>query len=44
MERQLQRGYSLDCFYDCTYEMHDLTNEEMEWLLIVTSQYKCRVN
>lgn len=28
MERQLQRGYFLDYFYDCPYEMHDLTSKE----------------
>ena len=28
MERQLLRGYFLDYFYDCPYEMHDLTTRE----------------
>ena len=28
MERQLQRGYFLDYFYDCPYEMYDLTGKE----------------
>ena len=28
MERQLQRGYFLDYYYDCPYEMHDLTSKE----------------
>ena len=28
MERQLLRGYFLDYFYDCPYEMHDLTSKE----------------
>jgi len=28
MERQLQRGYFLDYFFDCPYEMHDLTSKE----------------
>lgn len=28
MERQLQRGYFLDYFYDCPYEMCDLTGKE----------------
>ena len=28
MERQLLRGYFLDYFYDCPYEMHDLTTKE----------------
>ena len=28
MERQLQHGYFLDYFYDCPYEMHDLTSKE----------------
>lgn len=28
MERQLQRGYFLDYFYDCPYEMYDLTSKE----------------
>ena len=28
MERQLLRGYFLDYFYDCPYEMHDLTDKE----------------
>ena len=28
IERQLQRGYFLDYFFDCPYEMHDLTSKE----------------
>ena len=28
MERQLLRGYFLDYFYDCPYEMHDLTTKD----------------
>ena len=28
MERQLQRGYFLDYFFDCPYEMHDLMSKE----------------
>ena len=28
MERQLLRGYFLDYFCDCPYEMHDLTTKE----------------
>ena len=28
MEGQLQRGYFLDYFYDCPYEMYDLTGKE----------------
>ena len=28
MERQLQRGYFLDYFYDCPYEMYDLASKE----------------
>ena len=28
MERQMLRGYFLDYFYDCPYEMHDLTTRE----------------
>lgn len=28
MERQLLRGYFLDYFYDCPYEMHDLITRE----------------
>lgn len=28
MERQLLRGYFLDYFFDCPYEMHDLTTKE----------------
>ena len=28
LERQLLRGYFLDYFYDCPYEMHDLTSKE----------------
>ena len=27
-ERQLQRGYFLDYFFDCPYEMHDLMSKE----------------
>ena len=28
IERQMLRGYFLDYFYDCPYEMHDLTTRE----------------
>ena len=28
MERQMLRGYFLDYFFDCPYEMHDLTTKE----------------
>ena len=28
MERQLLRGYFLDYFFDCPYEMHDLTTKD----------------
>ena len=34
MERQMLRGDFLDYFFDCPYEMHDLTSKEYLWQII----------